>query len=84
MEQSTNPMLIESGRNIILYDWINPSFLRLKNSFSMSGQVKYVVMISKNDVIEKENKYDEKVVRVKPKRVIMLTQSAEIYSHIPL
>ena len=81
VEQSTNPALIELSKDIVLYNWINPSFLKLNNGFTMSGQVKYVVIIPQTNIIEKENKYNEEVARVKPERVIMLTQSTEISNY---
>lgn len=80
VEQSTNPILIESSRDIILYDWINPSFLSLNDGFTMSEQVEYAVIIPKDNKFEKENIYNEEVARVKPKRIVMLTQSDEIFN----
>lgn len=80
VEQSTNPTLIESSRDIILYDWINPSSLSLNNGFTMSAQVEYVVILPKDNKFEKENKYNEEIARVKPQKIVMLTRSDKIFN----
>ena len=81
IQNSTDVQKIEPDRDIILYDWINPAFLKVNDDFALLQQAEYVVLVSRNDIVKKQNKYNEDIVRVKPEKIIMLTKSDEIYNH---
>lgn len=80
VEDSTDIEQIDfNSKDVILYNWINPAFLRINNDFSLSGQVKYAVILSKDAIIEIKRKYNEDITCVRPKKVIMLTQNQKIF-----
>lgn len=81
IQNSTDVQKIEPDRDIILYDWINPAFLKVNDDFALLQQAEYAVLVSRNDTVKKENKYNEDIVRVKPEKIIMLTKSDEIYDN---
>lgn len=81
IQNSTDVQKIEPDRDIILYDWINPAFLKVNDDFALLQQAEYAVLVSRNDTIKKGNKYNEDIVRVKPEKIIMLTKSDEIYDN---
>lgn len=79
--QSTNNRLLKQG-DIVVKDWINPSFLSENNDFVMQSVAKYVIVSEKNKVYTSKSIEDNVTVcAIKAENTIMILPDNYIVNH---